>query len=81
MFTLSLIVLLIATVSLSTMTYFGILKYGETSEDEDSGKTVKDLNKILLTLVIVILASAGIMGYVHYTEKPVNVQPVQIEGN
>lgn len=81
MFTLSLIALLIATVSLSTIAYFGILKYGETTEDEDSEKTVKDLNKILLTLVIVILASVGIMGYVHYTEKPVNVQPVQIEGN
>jgi uncharacterized membrane protein YidH (DUF202 family) len=81
MFTLSLIALLIATVSMSTMAYFGILKYGETTEDEDSEKTVKYLNKILLTLVIVILASVGIMGYVHYTEKPVNVQPVQIEGN
>ncbi len=45
MFTLSLIALLISTVSLSTMAYFGVLKYGETSEDDDSEKTVKDLSE------------------------------------
>jgi heme/copper-type cytochrome/quinol oxidase subunit 2 len=79
MFTISLIILSIATLALGVMTYFGIEQYRDNTYDEDGEKTAIDLKRILVGLVVVIIASLGIMGYSHYTEKPVDVQPVQIE--
>ncbi len=80
MFTLGMTLLIIATLALATMTLFGILQYRDTSSDDDSDKTVKDLFKIFGGLVIVIILSVGIMGYSHYTEGP-NVKHVQVETN
>lgn len=79
LFIVSMISLLISLVGLGVMAYFGIEQYGNNTEDDDAEKTVSDLRKILLGLVIVIIVSLGIMAFSHYTEKPVNVQPVQVE--
>lgn len=78
MFTISLIITSITVMLLAAMAYFGVLQYKETTDDDDADKTVSDLKKLLLALVVVIIASLGIMGYSHYTEKP-NAQSIQIE--
>jgi CHASE3 domain sensor protein len=79
MFIISMICLALAIGALGAMAYFGIEQYHNNTEDEDADKTVSDLRKILLGLVIVIIASLGIMAFSHYTEKPANAQSVQVE--
>jgi len=79
MFTISMICLALAVIALGIMSYFGIEQYHDNTTDEDADKTASDLKKILLVLVIVIITSLGIMAFSHYTEKPDNVQSVQVE--
>ncbi len=78
MFTIGIIALIISVIGLASIAFFGILQYKDSSWDDDSDKTVKDLFKIMLGLCIGIILSVGIMGYSYYTEKP-NVEFVQIE--
>ena len=75
------ITLILATAVLGVMTYFGIEQYRDNTLDEDVEKTTADLQKMLFGLVFVIIVSLGIMAFSHYTEKPDNVQSIQVEAN
>lgn len=79
MFTISMIVLVLAAAALGVMTYFGIEQYRDNTLDEDAEKTAGDLKKLLFGLLFVIIVSLGIMAFSHYTEKPNNVQSIQVE--
>jgi hypothetical protein len=78
MFLLCLLSVAVSVMVLSVISFFGIYNYSETTNDVDVDTTVRDLKRILMVLLVVIITSLGIMGYIHYSEKP-NVQPIQIE--